>query len=192
MILAACTTTVFVSCLSREEDGEIPALENGASPFSAFFGNTLKHPAGGEQRRETSPFSATGMSPSARHTGDALRIDSWLWRTRFYKTRGLAATAVKGGRVHVNGKRVKNSQLLRAADVLQITHPQGDYRLTVLSIPQRRGPAAEVEGCYRIDQLLVNEARRRTSRRIAQASGAPAKRPDKQARRQLRQLKGKL
>lgn len=132
------------------------------------------------------------MSPVAEHTSAALRIDSWLWRTRFYKTRGLAATAVKGGRVQVNGKRVKNSRLVRAADVLTIAHPRGDYRLTVLSIPKRRGPVAEVENYYRIDQLHINEAPRRTSRRIAQDAGSPAKRPDKQARRKLRALKGKL
>lgn len=132
------------------------------------------------------------MSQSAKHTGDSLRIDSWLWRTRFYKTRGLAATEVKGGRVHVNGKRVKNSQLIRATDVLQIAHPSGNYQLTVLSIPQRRGPVVEVASCYRVDEVLVSEARRRASRSSAQASGAPNARPDKQARRKLRQLKGKL
>ena len=123
---------------------------------------------------------------------DALRVDSWLWRTRFYKTRGLAAAAVKGGRVHVNGKRVKNSRLVKAADVLQITHRRGDYHLTVLGIPERRGPVVEVESCYRIDHLLADDARRRKSRLVAQDSGSPLKRPDKQGRRKLRALKGKL
>jgi ribosome-associated heat shock protein Hsp15 len=123
---------------------------------------------------------------------DGLRIDSWLWRARFYKTRGLAATAVKGGRVHVNGQRVKNSRLVKAADMLQITLPRGDYHLTVLSIPERRGPVTEVESCYRIDHLINDDARRRKSRLIAQDSGSPAKRPDKQGRRKLRALKGKV
>jgi len=123
---------------------------------------------------------------------DDLRIDSWLWRVRFYKTRGLAATAVKGGRVHVNGKRVKNSRLVKVADVLQIRHPRGDYQLTVLSLPKRRGPAIEVESCYRVDQLLADDARQRKTRRIGQESGSPAKRPGKQDRRKLRALKGKL
>lgn len=121
-----------------------------------------------------------------------LRIDSWLWRTRFYKTRGLAATAVKGGRVHVNGGRVKNSRLIKAADVLQIRHPRGAYQLTVLRIPERRGPMAEVENCYRVERLLHNDAGRRNARPVAQYSGSPAKRPDKRGRRKLRALKGKL
>ena len=123
---------------------------------------------------------------------DALRIDSWLWRTRFYKTRGLAAAAVKGGRVHVNGGRVKNSRLINVADVLQITHSRGDYQLTVVGIPERRGPVDEAESCYRIDQLLDNNTRRGNARRNAQDSGSPVKRPDKQSRRKLRALKGKL
>lgn len=123
---------------------------------------------------------------------DDLRIDSWLWRTRFYKTRGVAATAVKSGQVHVNGKRVKCSRLVKVSDVLQIRHQRGGYQLTVLSIPERRGPVIEVESCYRIDQLLNDDARRRKTRLIGQESGAPAKRPDKQSRRKLRALKGKL
>ena len=39
--------------------------------------------------------------------GDALRIDRWLWCTRLFKSRTLAAEAVAGGKVHVNGQRVK-------------------------------------------------------------------------------------
>jgi len=121
-----------------------------------------------------------------------LRIDSWLWRTRFYKTRGLAATAVKGGRVHVHGKRVKNSRLVKVADVLQIKHPQGDYQLTVLSIPERRGPVIEAESCYRVDHLINDMVGSGKTRLIGQDSGSPVKRPDKQGRRKLRALKGKL
>ena len=123
---------------------------------------------------------------------DDLRIDSWLWRTRFYKTRSLAAAAVKGGRVHVNGKRVKNSRLVKIADVLQIKHPRAQYQLTILGIPGRRGPATEVETAYRVDHRDDHDARRGDSRVFAPDSGAPLKRPGKQDRRKLRALKGRL
>ena len=36
-----------------------------------------------------------------------MRVDKWLWTARLFKTRGLAAQAVKGGRVHLNGVAVK-------------------------------------------------------------------------------------
>ena len=177
MIRGVCITTVSVNCLNL--------LQNGArrkwcqTPFS--------------RRQAVQPGGRNGPLTTVPQTQvDHLRIDSWLWRTRFYKTRGLAATAVKSGRVNLNGKRVKNSRLVKLADALQINHPRGDYQLTVLSIPDRRGPVTEVERCYRIDQLLNDDVRQRKTRFIGQASGSPAKRPDKQDRRKLRALKGKL
>lgn len=122
----------------------------------------------------------------------SLRIDSWLWRTRFYKSRGQAATAVKSGRVHLNGARVKSSRLVQVTDVLQIAHPRGNYRLTVIGIPLRRGPIAEAEVCYRLDEFEA--IGRRKSERTGEIAhpGAMAKRPDKKDRRRLRAMKGKF
>src|SRR5436309_7423502 len=58
----------------------------------------------------------TAMAPS-----EPVRVDKWLWAARLAKTRGLAAEAVKAGRVEVNGQRVKPSKDVRPGDELEIT-----------------------------------------------------------------------
>lgn len=80
---------------------------------------------------------------------DGQRLDAWLWRARFFKTRALAATVVTKGRVRLNGDRVaKASRQVRAGDVL--TFPQGgDIRVVrVLDFAERRGPASEAQLLY--------------------------------------------
>lgn len=77
------------------------------------------------------------------------RIDAWLWRARFFKTRGLAAAVVTKGRVRLNGERIrKASRTIRAGDVL--TFPQGgDIRVVrVRDFAERRGPATEAQMLY--------------------------------------------
>ena len=81
--------------------------------------------------------------------GDGQRLDAWLWRARFFKTRALAATIVVKGRVRLNGDRVrKASRQVRVDDVL--TFPQGnDIRVVrVLGFAIRRGPPAEAQTLY--------------------------------------------
>ena len=53
--------------------------------------------------------------------GPTLRVDKWLWCARFFKTRSGAAEAVSGGKVHVNGQRVKPSRAVKAGDMLDVT-----------------------------------------------------------------------
>lgn len=130
------------------------------------------------------------MTDRSVHEG-GLRLDSWLWRTRFYKTRGKAAEAIKGGAVHVNGSRVKSARLIRPPDTLQLTHPAGRYVLTVVDIPGRRGPAAEARACYRVEEHVAPLRRRPSMSQPGLDSVAPDRRPDKKSRRRLRQLKGR-
>ncbi len=78
-----------------------------------------------------------------------MRIDKWLWQTRFTKTRGLATELVAGGKVRLNGQRIdKPSREVCAGDVLTV--PQGD-RIRVVRVagmPDRRGPAIEAQALY--------------------------------------------
>lgn len=77
-----------------------------------------------------------------------IRIDKWLWAARFFKTRGLAAAAVSGGKVEINGARSKPSRIVRAAD--QLTIRRGPFESTVIvkDVAKLRGPATQAQALY--------------------------------------------
>lgn len=79
-----------------------------------------------------------------------MRIDKYLWSTRYYKTRNLASTAVKKGQVKVNGATVKPSREVYPMDKIVVRKDQIDYQLTVLDIPESRVGAKLVD-IYRKD-----------------------------------------
>jgi ribosome-associated heat shock protein Hsp15 len=122
--------------------------------------------------------------------GAALRIDKWLWFVRFFRSRSLASAAVDGGRVHLNGARVKASHAVRVGDRLEITREHESWDIRVLAIASRRGPATEAALCY--EESPESKARREGERaRRKLAGGAPPrppKRPDKRGRRELLRL----
>lgn len=80
--------------------------------------------------------------------GTNIRIDKWLWAARFFKTRSLAAEAVVGGKVKVNGERVKAAKTVRLDDELSIHIGHFEYLIRVLRLSDRRGPAAEAALLY--------------------------------------------
>lgn len=82
---------------------------------------------------------------------DALRLDKWLWMTRFCKTRAIAQKLAAKGRIRINGRVVdKPHALVRVADVLTLPLPAGVKVLKVLHLPERRGPASEAHASYEL------------------------------------------
>jgi len=124
---------------------------------------------------------------------DSVRIDKWLWAARFYKTRALASEAVGGGKVHVNGQRVKPSRGLHSGDMLHITRNEIEFTITVLALSERRGPAPEAQKLYRETEESVRQRELAASARRLTAGGTPApqRRPNKRDRRLLIQLKNR-
>lgn len=80
-----------------------------------------------------------------------MRLDKWLWAARFYKTRGLAAEAVEGGKVHVNGQRSKPGKDVRIGTRIQISKDGLDWHIEVAVLPRQRRPAAEARTFYTED-----------------------------------------
>ncbi len=122
---------------------------------------------------------------------DGVRIDKWLWAARFYKTRSLAAQAVSGGKVHLNGVRVKPARAVKVADTLEI-HKEGvKFCIAVLALSERRGSASVAQTLYQESQQSIDkrEALHEQYRLAAAATPRPEHKPDKKARRQLRNLK---
>lgn len=117
-----------------------------------------------------------------------VRIDKWLWAARFYKTRALAAEAVEGGKVQVNGARVKPARPLKAGDALVVRNGAFTWEVEVVGLSDRRGPAPEAAKLYR-ESDASRKAREDAAAQIkADRQSAPvyAKgRPTKRARRQI-------
>ncbi len=118
----------------------------------------------------------------------SLRLDRWLWFTRFYKTRSAATSAVQGGHVRVNGEPARAATRVRVGDTILLKKLQLEHELTVRGIPLRRGPASEARACF--DETAESIARRqqRISELKIDRLQMPMTRgkPDKHTRRKLR------
>ena len=123
----------------------------------------------------------------------AARIDRWLFGVRLFKSRSLAAQAVNGGKVHVNGARVRPSHSLRPRDLVTFIRDAVEFECDVAAIPARRGPAKQAAACY--TETDPSRARReqhvQRMRLAAAMTPRPEERPDKHQRRELRRLRGR-
>jgi ribosome-associated heat shock protein Hsp15 len=131
---------------------------------------------------------------AAEGGGTTLRIDRWLWCTRHFKTRTLAAEAVAGGKVHVNGQRVKPAHAVKVGDQLSLKRPGYDFECEVRKLPRNRGSAPIAQACY-AETEAARAAREKYAEqsRLVSAFAQPRslERPDKHGRRELRRLRGR-
>ncbi len=118
-----------------------------------------------------------------------VRTDKWLWAARFFKTRALATDAIKGGKVHINGHKVKPSRLLNIGDIISVS--KGYYKtvVNILALSDKRGPAKVATLLYEetkesIEQrLLITEQTK--SQKLAHNDYAGKGRPSKRDRRHI-------
>lgn len=79
-----------------------------------------------------------------------MRVDKYLWCTRYFKTRSIATTAVKKGQIKVNDAVVKPSRNVYPLDVIQVRKNQINYVIEILDLPESR-LGAKLVGIYRKD-----------------------------------------
>ena len=122
-----------------------------------------------------------------------VRIDKWLWAARFFKTRNSAANAVHGGKVHVNGQRVKPSRSIQIGDKLEITRGQYQAVVEIEALSENRGPAKEARKLYKesLESIEKRELKIQQQKLLNAIVPQTKRKPDKWQRRQIRKVSGK-
>jgi ribosome-associated heat shock protein Hsp15 len=122
-----------------------------------------------------------------------VRLDKWLWAARFYKTRSLAAEAIAGGKVQVNGDRVKRAKPVQLGDEVRIRQSPYEHQVVVRQLSDRRGPAAQAAELYqeKPESLAAREALTIQLKTLHSAFLPERGKPTKKDRREINRLKGR-
>ncbi len=130
--------------------------------------------------------------PSQTQPADSQRLDKWLWAARFFKTRNLAIEAINGGKVQVDGQRVKPARALHRGSEVRIRKGPQEFTVIVQGLAAHRRPASEAVLLYQ--ETEESRARRETlaeQRRLATVRHERGMgRPTKKDRRQLDKITG--
>ncbi len=91
-------------------------------------------------------------------TPDTIRLDKWLWRARFFKTRAMASKLCAAGRVRIDGEVVtKAHAAIRPGHVLTFRQARDIRVVRIVALGARRGSAAEARTLY--EDLVADDAR---------------------------------
>ncbi|MCR9278292.1 MAG: S4 domain-containing protein [Pseudomonadaceae bacterium] len=133
------------------------------------------------------------MSRAKPETPDTepVRLDSWLWAARFFKTRSLARDAIEGGKVTVNGARSKPSKLVNVGMQIDVRRGEEQFTVIVTGLAKRRGPASVAATLFAENEASIErrEAARSEARLLRLGLRVPQGRPNKRDRRALTSLK---
>lgn len=126
-------------------------------------------------------------------TPNKVRADKWLWAARFFRTRTLAKEAIEGGKVHMNGQKIKTSKELQVGDTLTIrqghANVQEQKTIIIKALSDNRGSATIAQTLY--DETDESIATREffAEQRKLQNLARPSTKPDKKQRRDIEKFK---
>lgn len=123
---------------------------------------------------------------------DKQRLDKWLWAARFYKTRSLASAAIDGGKVHVNGERVKSSRTIKIGDCISVSRDQLKMNVVVCGLNMHRRSATEAQQLYAetIESIEQREQKKEVNKLLDNMMTQPSRKPGKKDRRRIAKFLG--
>lgn len=120
-----------------------------------------------------------------------VRLDKWLWAARFFKTRGLARTAVQAGKVQYNGQRTKPAKVVELDATIELPRGHDRMTITVTGLSEHRGNATKAAELYQ--ELAASLAKREENAAARKANALynphPEQRPNSKQRRELIKFK---
>ena len=116
---------------------------------------------------------------------EGIRIDKWLWAARFYKTRSLAQQMVEGGKVQVDGQRVKPGKPVQPGQTVVLRQGHDERTVVVTGIAGKRGSAREAALLYEEtpESIRAREQAAKERRALRSSEPRPDHRPSKKERR---------
>ena len=122
-----------------------------------------------------------------------VRADKWLWAARFFRTRTLAKEAIEGGKVHMNGQKIKTSKELQVGDTLTIRQGNASVAeqktIIIKALSDNRGSATIATTLYDETQESIATREFFAQQRKLQNLARPATKPDKKQRRDIEKFK---
>ena len=119
-----------------------------------------------------------------------VRVDKWLWAARFFKTRTLAKTAIEGGKVQIDGQRLKVSREIVPGDILRVRQGWDEREIIVTAVSDQRRGALIAQTLYEeTPESMARRARAAEARKAAGAMAKPSQKPGKHERKALERLR---
>ena len=100
------------------------------------------------EQKDKSQKQTTPLSRREGQGESLARIDKWLWAARIFKTRSIAADAIKNGRVTIQGVNVKPSRMVKVGEVVSVRKPPVTYSFKILKTIEQRVGAKLIPEVY--------------------------------------------
>ena len=125
-----------------------------------------------------------------------MRLDKWLFAARFFKTRALAHKALEKGKILYEGQKANPSREVKVGATLSITVFDVEKTVVVTDLSDKRASASIAQQLYsETEESLKKKAQQESVRQegklLRQTAPKPPKRPEKAARRLMREMRRK-